>query len=130
MSLEPRKEQEIEQITATMALMRAALSRIEHSAPQLTALTLAVRHQMIVLNSQVQALKTTVAAERMTGAQPQVPRQASIEELPIFAHGHVLTALEVDAIATHPVVTGKPAVRMLSSLHRAGDHTLDEEEAA
>jgi hypothetical protein len=116
MSLESRGTTEEAAITACLERMRAKVTRLEKAAPGLIPLTLEVRHEMMELISHVRALRTTHAAARMIGAEPPLTQQAPVEELPIFAHGHVLTADEIEA--------------MQQTLHRAGDWTQDRSDSA
>ena len=97
--------------------MRGIIKRLTEAAPGLLSLTMELRHEMMDLTSRLQALRCTQAAQRMTGEAPPLREQAPIAEMPLFAHknGHVLTPLDVE--------------RMRETLHRAGDHTLDGEEA-
>jgi hypothetical protein len=93
MSLNTRHATEEGTVLNTLEQMRAEITRLEKAAPQLVELTLELRHRMILLTSQVQALRSTTAALRMVGETVQCEQ-------------------------------------MLISLHRAGDHSLDREEAA
>jgi len=111
MSLETRGTTEEAAITACLERMRTKVTRLEKAAPGLIPLTLEVRHEMIELITHVGALRTTHAAARMIGDEPPLAQQAPVDELPIFAHGHVLNADEIDA--------------MEAFRHREGDHTQD-----
>jgi len=124
MSLENRMDTEEAAVTACLERLRAKVTRLEQAVPTLIPLTLAVRHEMIDLLSHVRALRTTHAAARMVGLEAPLAQQAPIEELPIFNHGHVLTAHDVQRMNERP----GNASAFLQSLHRAGDHSLDPEE--
>ena len=71
MSLNTRHAAEEGTVLNTLEQMRAEITRLEKAAPQLVELTLELRHRMILLTSQVQALRSTTAAMRIVGETVQ-----------------------------------------------------------
>lgn len=111
MSLNLRQESEEAGIMASLGSMRSTLRSLEDAAPGLTRLTIEMRLGMMDLTARVKALTCTTAAARMTGERPPIAAPGRVDEMPLFAHGHVLTALDVK--------------RMEDRRHWEGDRTQD-----
>lgn len=101
-------------IQACLSGMRAKIARIEACGIKpISDMAMDLRHQMISLTSLVNGLEVDIGVARMVGRAEPLKPQAPIDDLPIFthAHGHVLSADEIDA--------------MEAFRHREGDHTQD-----
>lgn len=91
---------EQQEVMACLGRMRETIKRLTDAAPSVLTLTLELRHEMIELTSRVTAMQCTQAAQRMTGEAPPLTQTSRIDDTTLF----------------------------LKSLHRAGDHTLDDGE--
>ncbi len=116
MSLEARIGRECAEIRAEVTSVRLVFVEIEQACPALAQLCASGRMALIGLTAKVNALDTTLGAMRMTGQAPPLTEQKPVEETPLFALplGRPLEPADLE--------------RMRDSLHRAGDHSLDEAE--
>jgi len=103
-----------------MGEIRGKLSELEHSLPHVHRWTGDIRQIMMTLATRLTSLTVVAAKEVMIGNVEPATKQDRTEEMPLFAGIKLVTSAAV------------PPDRMLllRSLHRAGDHTLDEEEGA
>lgn len=122
--------------------MREELRKMEALFPMATRQTVAIRHAMIEMLSFVNAVKASLASSKMVGSVAQDPTPDRVEDTPLFA-GQVMTQPDEfvpaqewkemwtgERIAAVPVkkITPQEEQRMLASLRRAGDHSLDAQE--
>lgn len=116
MSLEARVGRECAAIRAEVASVRLVFGEIEQACPAMAGLCASGRLALIGLTAKINALDTTMGALRMTGQAPPLPEQKPVEETPLFSvpAGRPLQETDLE--------------RMRESLHRAGDHSLDEVE--
>lgn len=116
MSLEARVGRECAEIRAEIASVRLVFGEIEQACPAMMELCASGRVTLAGLAAKVNALDVTLAALRMTGQAPALPEQKKVEETPLFSLpvGRPLQEADLE--------------RMRESLHRAGDHSLDEVE--
>ena len=109
MSLETRHAMNLDQVKVSLAAMRAIITRIGEAAPALQKLNAELRLEMMTLTSLVIGVQVTESAQVAVGLIQPMKRQEPVHELPIFAHGHTLTAAEIKA--------------MERTLRRVGDDT-------
>lgn len=116
MSLEARGGRECAEIRAEIASVRLVFGEIERACPAMMELCGSGRVALAGLAAKVNALEATLGALRMTGQAPQLPEQKPVVETLLFSLpvGRPLQADDLE--------------RMRESLHRAGDHSLDETE--
>ena len=110
----------IKGMRSEIGCMREDLTRAGHRHPPVCNAVTDVLQRCMSLLAHVTMLETIAAAKRVVGEHQQLPKQESPEsyELP-FAAGR---EAELDG---HRRGIDK---RLLQTLHRAGDHTLDDEE--
>ena len=114
MTLKDELDAVVKSAISDMGEMRAELTELEHAMPCACGRTAKIRQIMMTLTTRLTGIKVIVAKEVMCGNEEPATKQEDIRNLPLFAAGvqcgrSVTTAL------------------MLASLHRAGDHTLDDE---
>lgn len=109
MSLETRHAMNLDQVKTSLAAMRAIITRIGEAAPALQKLNVELRLEMMTLTSLVIGVQVTEAAQVAVGLMQPMAQQQPVDEMPIFAHKHVLTPADIAA--------------MERTLRRAGDDT-------
>ena len=142
MTSDQRLQAECERAVQAEQAMRKLVGQLEELNPNMTRLTVSIRHAMIEMLSFVNAVRTSLAAQRMVGEVPQVPPLESVEDTPLFAGKPMSVRLgakfqedqvkpeEWQEIWTGERIAAVPAKlekRMEQSRHRAGDHTQDRE---
>jgi hypothetical protein len=93
--------------------IREQLTALEHSMPAVCGRTLNIRQIMMTLATRLNGIKVIVAKEIMMGHEEQATRRDRAEDMELFA-GQARSE--------------RPPALLLASLHRACDHTLDDEE--
>lgn len=115
MSLKDEIDAVVHSAVSDMGEIREQLTALEHALPAVCGRTGNVRQIMMTLASRLLSLKVIVAKEVMLGHEAQAMRQDGAEDMELFA-----------MYVRHEVTQEQ----MLASLHRANDHTLDDEEGA
>lgn len=106
-------------LRADLGKLREELKKLEAMpVPGVMVVTANMRVIMIGLASRVNELAGHEAARRMCGDTPPLVAQAPVDEMPLFANGHTLTADEIEAMERF---------RWRENDHTQ-DHTTDEEE--
>lgn len=104
-------------LRAEMDGVREICVNTGHRHPAAVAAMSDVVLRQMSMEAYLKSLEAIVAAERMTQRLEPVTTQMAVQNLPLFE------GLE----RSHPT---REHTRMMRTLHRAGDHTLDEGEAA
>lgn len=115
-NLRDQVERDLEGAIAEHDNVRAVLKRIDKQAPELAGLTLEIRHCLMAMNARYIGIRTTLGAHTMCGTLEARTAQEPVAGLPLFV---MATREDCEAAARR---------RILPSLHRAGDHTLDPDE--
>ena len=104
-------------IRGEVGLIGEDLTRLGHRVPAACPVITDIKLRLTALMTYVRSLETTVAARRQAGKEEAKPKQEKPEyyELP-------LTSGRAE-------ISEQQRKQMLRTLHRAGDHTLDETEA-
>jgi len=103
-----------------MGEIRAELTGLEHAMPGACDRTLKVRQIMMTLATKLTTIKVIAAKEVMCGNEEPATMQARTEDLELFAN--------VRANASQCGHTGVTLELLRATLHRAGDHSLDDED--
>lgn len=106
MTLKDQIDAEVKAIREVLGRMRDSLTKVEKAFPAAVRQTGEVRHLQIDINSRLQQILVLAGKEVMLGGMEQATRQDLHSEYELM----------------------QPRALMLESLHRAGDHTLDDEE--
>lgn len=114
MTLKDEIDAAVKSAISDMGEIRAELSALEHAIPVACGRTQNIRHIMMTLATRLQGIKVIAGKEVMVGNEDPATRQERTEDMELFAARTLLVSKTAD-----------PA--LLASLHRAGDHTLDDD---
>lgn len=116
MTLKDQLDAVVKSAISDMGEIRAELTALEHAMPGACRRTANIRQIMMTLTTRLTGIKVIAAKEVMVGNEEPATRQERPEEMELFAR----------AGARHSRPENEHEL-MLASLHRVGDHSLDED---
>ena len=124
MTLKDELDAVVKSAISDMGEIREQLTELEHAMPGACGRTANIRQIMMTLATRLTGIKVIAAKEVMCGNEEPATKQECTEDLELFAN-----APRNDG-SLKPYRPLPYHSAMLESLHRAGDHTLDDEEGA
>lgn len=120
MTLKDELDAVVKSAMGDMGEIREQLTALEHAMPAACGRTANIRQIMMTLTTRLTGIKIIAAKEVMVGNEEPATKQDRTEDMELFTNvtrrssqsGHTATSLEL----------------LRASLHRAGDHSLDDDE--
>lgn len=110
-------------IRGEVALIGEDLTRLGHRVPAACPVITDIKLRLTALMTYVRSLETTVAARRQAGKEEAKTRQERPEDY------ELALAAAARAVPMVPEISAQTRRKMMDTLHRAGDFTLDETDA-